>query len=155
MKFMIKTKIEDLFEILTCRFLRIFFLACPQKAPTIHILIFRKPFLSISSFTESSKIYLTLRKFCQFSYLATGHLPPATFQCIAPDYRNAGYIIRKPISPSCKPAPPCRTAGYSYCKAAYSYCTAGSPGFSAPAFWKKALDFRLWALGHIVWRIRS
>ena len=43
MKFMMKTEIEHLFDLLTCQFLRIFFLACPQNAPTIPILIFRKP----------------------------------------------------------------------------------------------------------------
>ena len=66
-----KTGIERFFDLLTCRFLKIFFLACPQKASPVPILIFRVPPLPIFSFTKSLKIFSTSQIFCRFSYLAT------------------------------------------------------------------------------------
>ena len=133
MNFMMKTGIAHLIVILTCRFLKVIFSDCPQIAWTIPILIFRKPLPPIFSFTESSKIFSTLRIFCQFSYLDTCHLPPDTLDLLYLPLATCHMTRASLGSPPRKPAPPPRTAGYSYCKAGYSYCTAGSPGFSAQA----------------------
>ena len=107
---MMKTEINHLFDLLTCQFLKVIFSTYPQIAWTIPILISRMPLLPISSFTKSFKIYLTLRIFCQFSYPGTCHLPPDTFQYVAPDFRNAGYLTRKTISPPRKAGSLLRTA---------------------------------------------
>ena len=133
MNFTMKTEIEHLLDLLTCQFLRIFFLNCPQQASPIPILIFGVPPLPIFSFTKSFKIFSTSQKICRFSYPATCHLPPDTFQGVAPDFRVDGDHTLESIYPYRKPGSSCRTAGYSYCKAGYSYCTAGSPGFPAKA----------------------
>ena len=84
MFFMMKTEINHLFDLLTCQFLKVIFPTCPPKASPIPILIFRKPLPPISSFTESFKIFSTLRKFCQFSYpdpAPRGHLQPCHLPC--------------------------------------------------------------------------
>ena len=111
MNFLMKTEINHLLDLLTCQFLKVFFLTCPQNAPALPILIFSMPPQPIISFTKSFQIFSTLRIFCQFSYLDTCHLPPDTFQCEAPDFRAAGDLNRESISPPRKPGSPPRTAG--------------------------------------------
>ena len=80
-----KTGIERFFDLLTCRFLKIFFLNRPQQASPVPILIFQMPLPPIFSFTKSLQIFSTLRKFCQFSYPATCHLTLHRGDTLYPD----------------------------------------------------------------------
>ena len=85
--FMMKPEIQKLFEALTCQFLKVNYLNCPQIASPIPILILQMPLPPIPSFTESFKIFSTSQKFCHFSLPATCHLQPCHRPCstLTPD----------------------------------------------------------------------
>ena len=105
MNFKMKTGIANLIEILTCRFLKVIFYNCPQNPPTIPILVFTTPPLTISSLTESFKIFITLRIFFQFSLPATCHLQPCHWPCstLTPD---TCHLTRASLGPHYASPPP-------------------------------------------------
>jgi len=62
-----KAEIEQLFEMLTCQFLKAFLSQCTQNPPVIRTQNSQRPMILLSDHPGTSPIHLTWRKSCLIS----------------------------------------------------------------------------------------